>query len=500
MSLNPNLNPKQDPDDRYNISKNAIKIGNVHAAFIENFRKNVKYWMLFFYVILIMLVFYTAAKNPGSLFSQQYVYIATIVIPLLVMVYFYFNGDQFITSQNMRIAAIAGVVVLVIYAITYYALPRGLGFQVFTAYGFNLLLLLIVVVGFAIIFNVFRNATRKLTGWTGFIFRFLFFIPCLLSDFFDYLKMEYKTTPPTVFILFIAEIALILAYIYLPSFLNNHLTKNSITIQNSPIRLDVVTVLDNNSMFRLKPRDVLHPNKLPQDTKMLLGDQTNVNTSILDASGDILLYANNSTNPPPADLFTTNFGLSMWIYVNEKDIGVNDPTHMAKKEKEITKKVPFFSGWMTTTTKETVVEEVKQQEIPIFKYGNTNDGNLGKPSISYIGNSKWKFNFTVPSKKPSVEQYQDTYFILPVPSQKWNQVVFNYYDNKVDLWINGNLERNMDLHSIPIQQTQTDTITIGNKWGLMGAICNIQFYSKPMTSSQISQAYNLLYSQNPPVK
>jgi hypothetical protein len=475
MNPNPNLKEKQDPDDRYNISKNAIKFGNVNAAFIENFRKNVKYWMLFFYVILIMFVFYTAAKNPSSLFSQQYVYIATIVIPLLVMVYIYFNGDQFITSQNIRIGAIVGIVVLVIYAITYYAFPRGLGFQVFTAYGFNLLLLLIIVVGFAIIFNVFRNATRKLTGWTGFIFRFLFFIPCLLSDFFDYLKLEYKTTPPTVFILFIAEIALILAYIYLPSFLNNHLTKNSITIQNSPIRLDVVTVLDNNSMFRLKPRDVLHPNKLQQDTKMLLGDKSNVNTSIVDASGDILLYANNSVNPPPADLFTTNFGLSMWIYVNEKDIGVNEPN-----------------------------SQIPQHEIAIFKYGNTNDGNLGKPSISYLGNSKWKFNFTVPKgysgKSSPPIQYQDTYFILPVPSQKWNQVVFNYYDNKVDLWINGNLERNMDLHSTPIQQTQTDTITIGNKWGLMGAICNIQFYSKPMTSSQISQAYNLLYSQNPPVK
>jgi hypothetical protein len=457
--------------DRYNIAKNAIKLENIQYEFMDNIKKYAKYWTLLFYVLFIMFVFYSASttKDPTAIFSQQYLYIATIVVPLLAMIFLYFNGSQYITSQNIRIGAIIGIGLLAVYALVYYALPRGIGFQVFTTYGFNLLLLLIVVVGFAIIFNVFRNASRKLTGWTGFIIRFLFFIPCLLSDFFDYLKMEYKTTPPTIFILFILEIALILAYFYLPSIINKNLTKNSQMIQKTPVRLDIVTVLDNNSMFRLRPQEVLNANKTPQDTKMLLGDKSNVNPSIVDASGNMM-------NLGATDLFTTNFGLSMWIFVNEKDMGIN----------ELNDKTPLH-------------------EIPIFKYGNPKDGNLGKPSISYIGNSKWKFNFTVPSShsgksNPSSLQYQDTYFILAVPSQKWNQIVFNYYDNKVDLWINGNLERNMDLHLNPIQQTQTDTITIGSKSGLMGGICNIQFYSKPMTSSQISQAYNLLYSQNPPVK
>lgn len=496
MNINPSdKDPKLNPDiDRYNISKNAIKFGNVQTALIENIKNYSKYWMLFFYVLLILLVFYTASTNPKTIFSQKYVYIATIVVPLLAMIYLYFNGGQYATSQNIRIAVMISAILLTIYAIVYYALPRGIGFQVFTAYGFNIILLLIIVVGFAIIFNVFRNATKRLTGWTGFFFRLLFFIPCLLGDFLDYLKLEYKNTPPTIFTLFILEIALILAYFYLPPFLNKHLTKNSTTIQKHPIRLDVVTVLNNNSMFRLNPREVLTPNEMPQDTKMLLGDKSNVVTSMTDASGNTILHTGSE------ELFTTNFGLSMWIYVNEKDMGVNEPTYMDKKEKTVMKKDRFFNGWMTYPVKETVVEEVKQQEITLFKYGNVDDGNLGKPSISYIGNSKWKFNFTVPalSGKKKVAEYQDTYFILPVPSQKWNQVVFNYYDNKVDLWINGNLERNMDLHLTPIRQTQTDTITIGNKYGLMGAICNIQFYSKPMTSSQISQAYNLLYSQNPP--
>jgi hypothetical protein len=140
-------------------------------------------------------------------------------------------------------------------------------------------------------------------------------------------------------------------------------------------------------------------------------------------------------------------------------------------------------------------------EIPIFKYGNpnTNDNEkyLGKPSITYLGNSQWKFNLTVPTNK-DIEN-NTTYFVMTVPSQKWNNVVFNYYDNKVDLWINGNLERNMDLQENPLNHHQSDVITVGSKSGLIGGLCNLQFFSKPMTATQITQSYNLLYSQNPPL-
>ena len=452
-----NANVKDDP------SKTAIKTANLQMAMMDNLKKYTKYWMMFFYVILVGIVFWTANNNPSTLFSQKYTYLMTILTPLFLMIFLYFNGTQYMTSQNMRIAAIVGVIILACYALIYYAMPKNAGFQFFAAYGFNILIFLIIVVGFAIIFNVFRNATRRLTGWSGFMFQLFFFIPCLLSDYLDYLKREYTSTPPVVFTLFIAEILLILAYIYLPKLLNRNMVKNSVMIQKDPMRLDVSKVISNNRMFHINPKDVLQTTKDVQDKTTLLGDKTNLITAMTDASGNML-------NPGARDIFTTNFGLSMWIYVNEKDIGVNEPT-----------------------------DKTPQIEIPIFKYGNTDNGNLGKPSISYVGNSRWKFNFTVPKATISGIKQKDTHFILSVPSQKWNQIVFNYYDNKVDLWINGNLERNMDLHLNPIKQTQNDIITVGSKSGLMGGICNIQFYSKPMTLSQISQSYNLLYSQNPPV-
>jgi len=485
-------------EDRYNIMKHAINLGNTKELIMENFKQNSKYWILLLYVILIIYVFWTAYNNPTTLFSQKYVYIMTILIPLFLMVYIFANGSQFMTSLNFQIALVILVVILILYAITSYVKPKGIIFQIFAGYGFNILLFFIIIVGLAIIFNVFRNSAKRLTGWTGFFVRFFFFIPCLLSDYLDYLKSEYQNTPPVVFILLIAEILLILAYIYLPKMMNKHLIKNSTVLQRSPLRLDIATKLRNNTIFRINPRKILVTTDKVQDKNTLLGKNSNVITTMQDASGNIV-------NTGIADTYTTNFGLSMWIYVNEKDVGLNRLEHKNMVSfKDVRQDIIIKGKKVGQETKRIQKDEKKltpPYEIPIFKYGspntNDNEGYLGKPSITYLGNNQWKFNLTVPTK-PDIEN-NTTYFIMSVPSQKWNNIVFNYYDNKVDLWINGNLERNMDLQENPLNHRQSDVITIGSKSGLMGGLCNLQFFSKPMTATQITQSYNLLYSQNPPL-
>jgi len=485
-------------DERYNIMKHAINLGNTKELIMENFKQNSKYWILVLYVILVTYVFWTAFNNPTTLFSQKYVYIMTILVPLFLILYIFANGSQFMTSLNFQIALGILTVIGILYVLVYYVKPKGLGFQIFAGYGFNLLLLFIIIVGLAIIFNVFQNSAKRLTGWTGFFVRLFFFIPCLLSDYLDYLKSEYQSTPPVVFILLIAEIILILAYIYLPKMMNIHLIKNSKMIQRSPLRLDVPTNLRNNTIFRINPKDILLTTDKVQDKNTLLGKNSNVITTMLDGSGNLV-------NTGLSDTYTSNFGLSMWIYVNEKDVGLNELEYKKTVSFQDVREDKFRRGKKVGQTIKRIRKDdtklTPPYEIPIFKYGNTNtngnDGYLGKPSITYLGNSRWKFNMTVPTK-PDIEN-NTTYFIMSVPSQKWNNVVFNYYDNKVDLWINGNLERNMDLQENPLNHQQSDVITVGSKSGLMGALCNLQFFSKPMTATQITQSYNLLYSQNPPV-
>lgn len=117
--------------------------------------------------------------------------------------------------------------------------------------------------------------------------------------------------------------------------------------------------------------------------------------------------------------------------------------------------------------------------------------------------------------KEEYDTMKYTFYPVSMESQKWNQIVLNYNDNKVDLFINGNLERTFYLagENIPNPQvsqqdgiynfipkySDLDTITIGDEFGIDGGICNVEYFKQPLTSEQISFNYNIYADKNPPI-
>jgi hypothetical protein len=98
----------------------------------------------------------------------------------------------------------------------------------------------------------------------------------------------------------------------------------------------------------------------------------------------------------------------------------------------------------------------------------------------------------------SNNRVESTYEIS-LPNQKWNNFVFNYIDSKVDLYINGSLERTFEFTNNVPKYLPTDVITVGSNNGLQGAICNINYYKTPISSETIVSLYNLLFMKNPPL-
>lgn len=113
------------------------------------------------------------------------------------------------------------------------------------------------------------------------------------------------------------------------------------------------------------------------------------------------------------------------------------------------------------------------------------------------------------------DKMKHTFYPLTLPDQKWNQIVLNYYDNSVDLFINGKLERTFYLagKNIPPddfkgpgspstflpQYSDLDTITVGDTNGIDGGICNVVYYREPLNPEQIVFTYNQMVNHNPPV-
>jgi hypothetical protein len=415
---------------------------------------------------------------------------------------------------------------------------------------------------------------------------------------------EFKQAPPSVYILFIIELLLILAYIYVPKILKMLVLKNGLTLQNSPVYLNKVKILSNSDIFLL-------PN-------------TVTNTMASDASSND---------------YNSNFGLSMWIYVNNmgtsqlQENGAMIFQNSSPNNPNGKPSIQFMGGndeWKFTFTDQLIKYNIISSENPSYlqltlsgdfvepylpyTYKNTDndlytisetlnflkdasDGNIyysidntnkivGYCTVKHedtcrINKQKTLYqewldtenlgdylvtytysyginNFSSSSIKPKpfstisdvlnqiqadYEEYKviadqrvnnaiqskiiskkdaeyftlndmyslvtnitqtvkykgETSFRLMIPSQKWNHVVFNYYENTVDLFINGNLERSMNLKNSPIHLLPTDIISVGDVDGIHGSICNIVYYTEPLTKTKISHIYNTNFMKNPPI-
>jgi hypothetical protein len=162
-------------------------------------------------------------------------------------------------------------------------------------------------------------------------------------------------------------------------------------------------------------------------------------------------------------IMSPNFSISMWVYLNVQTNNFISPTG-------------------------------RESESTIFSYGK------GKPKITYTNSTidnknrdMYMFYFTDSAKQPNYK--------MSLPSQKWNNIVFNYHGSIVDLYINGVLQNSFvfdSMNTMPEFLT-TDTIIVGQHSGLNGAICNITYSKYILENYQIVSDYNMLMFKNPPI-
>jgi hypothetical protein len=440
------------------IPKNLIDT-KIKSPTIDSFGKIISEYarviIILLFVGYIVSIFSIAVKSPDMFMSQPFTIIILVMIPVLLITIVYFtSGELSFSYKTIAVLVVLGVVTFIGFILYYYITSPSTNFLSKTiSYISILVAFAIILVGLMIYYNVFTNSIKKQRGWSGFFTNLLFYLPCLISDYFKYLFAEVQSTPSIVFILFILEISLFILYVYLPSIINAIYIPTGISILTNPTYLTPANQLTTSNTFLIDAPDTSSD---PDKT-----DNSNFSLSMLIGAQDTPLNPNKTYN--------SNFSLSMWVFVNTTILGTNE------------------------------------QEAMIFKYANGNGNDFyGKPSISYLGNNKWRFMFT---NNPGNYKGEDlTTFPLPeyivdMPPQKWHYIVFNYQYNQVDLYINGYLARSMDISNrLPIKD-DNDVVIVGSNEPLNvpGAICNINYYKTPLNSTQIARIYNILYMFNPPV-
>jgi hypothetical protein len=415
-----------------------------------------KHVIKFGFVVIFIIYFiflFTLSINDSNILSSSHVvlYMIGVILPLMIFCFFLFSKMR--DPKYLILFAIFGVIIFFLLLRNF--LPSFS--NVFSSFStfftevtplpnisheysfvimmlFKLLFISIILIGLALVYNVFLNEGYRQPETAGFVMYCIFFIPCLIDDYFAYLFQEFKNTPVVVYVLIGLELLLLFAYILLPKLLNKFTFMEGKVLITNPTYFYHKQMISNITPF----------------------------------------YKHNT------DMFSNEF--------NGSKGDVDDLT------KKTVGREYAISMWMTTNN-----PTFGKEDCMMFRFGSDSKPTVGCPYISCTKEGKWRFvlsnNTDTDAKKRKVTTD------LVVPMQRWNYVVLNYHHDEVDLFINGVLMETIHLDkSVLPNYDNTMDISIGSDTNeLHGAICNLTVFPKILNITQISQSYNILRLQNPPL-
>lgn len=404
--------------------------------------------------LLLSIILFYATRDPKALLGNTSSYIIFIGIIVAVCFGAYSSLPDFSKTPYMPFL-IGGIVLSLVSAVSYYSSYITPSVVSAVSNVLRVIFVLMIVVGLAIGYKMFSEKIKSLTGWPGFFVNFLFYIPCLFSDGLEYLLQQYRITPNIVFVLLIIELVLILGYFYIPVIIEKSIKKTAIILQNKPVYLDKETNVGNINEFLMKPFD----DNVTPGTKI---DET----------------------------YRRNYCINMWVYLNIQ------PSSNAAYANETN--IFNYSNHPRITHKNlSDNERLKNRNIYTFYFSNTQYVETPSSGTSSEESSQ-EPNVEVP-KKNITDNTNTAKYELNIPDQKWNLLSFNYFDSKVDLYLNGNLERTFYFSNNVPDYSSTDSVLLGSKGGVSGSICNVTYNKKPLTAEQIATLYNTNYFKNPPI-
>ncbi len=235
-----------------------------------------KYIVSLLFIIYLIWTLVQSSNDSKSLTSKYNNYIFPLVIGLSILIPSVFLGKESMSNLYYT-GLIIGTILAVFGSVLYFYFTAADS----TYSIFNYLLSGIITLGFfvglAIIFYFYSHYLKRSEGWVGFFVHLIFYIPCLIIDFYNYIKREFELTTNVVYYLFMTEIALILLYKYVPILISKVSLKQSIPLLKDTVFLDIENPI---------------------------------------ATSYDLRFTQETDDPNSPIVYRNNYSLSMWIMVN----------------------------------------------------------------------------------------------------------------------------------------------------------------------------------------
>ena len=384
----------------------------------------IKSFIAFALLLTSATTIFIASYNRETYSKNYFKYMIFIILPLVVSSYLILP----IFSQKISTpVALLNGIIFIIFLISIYGFytiktPESV---VLAQYSIYAIIFLSTIVGLAIIYKFFVRYVHNNRTWESVILQIVFFIPCLLIYFIEFMKKEFKITSKTTYLLVILEVLILVSYfVIIPKLFSTKPKDTTKILLSSAVFLNKETIIGDKTIFSIK-----------------INDQVNT---------------------------IQNFSISFWTFINNN-------------------------------TKSTTLLRIGDQAKPM---GNFN----------IISNSDGTYICSIPGLKDIVLNKNDDSpedirinedIKRTLPIQKWNHIAVSIDNNKVNVFLNGQLN---NVHTIERQdylfKFGDNAIITGsnNSTTNLGAICNVRYYTIPITLDEVVSEYNMLKYKNPPIQ
>lgn len=521
-------------------------------------------YLVFFAIVYFVVLYYVIYKTitGGTKSNTTFLSILYLFVFFVPIIFIYSKLGINIFSTAERFSLTPKTIVYFIFSIAaIYGIFYIMGnLSYFIGAGTSILGFAIFIVGLSIIYSLTKKyvlpGKNPVILWLKFLFKFLFYIPCLVVDFVEYINHQLEITPNTVVSLLIIEVCLLLILHYYPSFVKNVVINDGKLIVNEPLYLNVKQMVA--TVPEIFPKTDIKTNAvLSQKIPLNAGSQNLTNAQVYQQKlvGDYCTKNPNSsycvnlkydsTDPSfNAILNMRNLGratnengvvstVKCTDVFEQSGAGYSsitgclldqyDTTYLSSSQLDSQQKMKntylrnySLAMWIFINPQPpTTVPYIKPTNI--FRIGDqytTRNLSAGKPMVTYfvdtdpnsdISIGKYRFYLSddpiTADAGATVEATTDadgdpTYYDLRAPEQKWNLFVFNFSES-VDIFLNGDLVITKKTNtSVPYN---TDSFIVGEDSGLDGAICSLVWFPHTLTNQQIKNYYNSMKNLNPPV-
>ena len=474
------------------------------------------------YILFLAIVYY---YNPLGIKTAYPVFTKLLIITVAftyVMLFFFIkmkvdhNEDvdlKHLTEKNVLIKFIS----LIVFFIVFMFCIKGLLWLLINTSLVTLLTdvisLLLIVGGLAIVYLILRKKIDKIRqskqgGIFKLIIKVIMYLPCLLIDVTEYIKYEYHLTTKPVWMLLGFELLFILLLFLIPIMFDKIVNYSGKKLVNEPLNLnkeytvgkydelyDIPEVdhydlneLDKsyNNKKKDRIRKEIENEKYKEPTDRCCDDNKALYDKKTEEEREIEFEKNTDPNMPKNKI-------AAWFYKKLKDPsffkvdfevnpqpGIYGDHYMFRYKYAI-------SGWFYLNPQPPNTNPAYNKYTNIIKYGNKVrlEYNGKKNSLRVMAEVA-SSNKNNTQKNKSVVVYESKHDTI---YQKWNNIVINYKEGYIDVFLNGVL---VGSYSGVAPYMRLDEITTGSEDGIYGGICNVTYYNDVLNEKNIVMSYKTL--------